>query len=123
MPFTKLWKISNTKAVSLASEHLGVSEYELFAIAYRGWHKCEPNPQELQKIFSVFNTKGTIPRWLRHYLSQLDARTHFKSANRPALLQTHRRAELFQLITLMFLLQAFSFNLRLAANKEHILSC
>ena len=123
MAFFKMWKSKNTRVVTLASEHLGVSEHELFVIAYRGWHKCEPQANEIQHTLNVYTAKGAVPRWLSHYLSQLDARTHFKSNGRTPLLQTHRLAEIVTLMTLMLLLHAFSSNARLHVNEEQILSC
>jgi hypothetical protein len=64
-------------AVSKGAAHLNVSESELFAIAYRGWHKQDADPTQIQRHYMDFQTRGSLPHWVKHYLRQLDARTHY----------------------------------------------
>lgn len=71
------WGFDYPLAVTKGAAHLKVSEEELFAIAYRGWHKQEADPEEMQRCYREFLCHAFLPHWVKHYVRQLDARTHF----------------------------------------------
>jgi len=73
----KFWGFDYPQAVVKGAAHLHVSELELFEIAYRGWHKQDTDPAEILHLHQDFQTRGTLPHWVKHYVRQLDARTHF----------------------------------------------
>jgi hypothetical protein len=72
-----VWGFNYDKAVADGAIHLKISEVELFELAYRGWFKQETDPTEIQRHYHLFQTQGSLPYWLKHYVRQLDARTHY----------------------------------------------
>lgn len=55
----------NARLVHRAAEANGVSEYELFQLAYRAWYGSEPEEQRLEKIFVAYLFTGRMPAWVR----------------------------------------------------------
>ncbi len=111
-----------SQAVSKGAAQLNVSEYELFAIAYRGWFKQETDPIEIQRYHRDFQIQGSLPHWVKHYLRQLDARTHFMA-------QDHSTKGMFcfdwltRLVILMLLPGSVSLFKHLLANQKSSLYC
>ena len=67
------------KVVPLAAASLGISEFDLFQVAYRGWFKQRCDRREIDRALEAFHSQGAVPYWLEHYLRQLDARIRFLS--------------------------------------------
>jgi hypothetical protein len=78
----RLWGFDYNRAVVTGARHLNVSEYELFEIAYRGWFKQECDPAEIHHTHHLYCTECSLPFWVKHYVRQLDARTHYMTEQR-----------------------------------------
>ena len=117
-----IWGFDYTRAVAEGATHLNVSEYELFEIAYRGWFKQETDPSEIQHYQQIFHTQGSLPYWLKHYVRQLDARTHYMEEN-----STHKRlfcwSWLSRLVILMVLPSSYGVLKQMLVGHKFSLYC
>lgn len=54
-------------AFLITREARQVSEYQLFADAYRAWYGEAPDPRHLEKLFGEYLKGARLPHFVRHY--------------------------------------------------------
>lgn len=60
----------NARLIAGAARASGVSEYELFQLAYLAWHRSEPEQQRLEKIFVAYLFSGRVPVWVQDFVQR-----------------------------------------------------
>jgi hypothetical protein len=110
------------RAVVKGAAHLKVSEYELFEIAYRGWYKQEIDSADVQHLHHLFQTRGSLPHWMKHYVRQLNARTHYMT-ERCAQRRLFCWSWLSRLAILMILPSSYGFLKQILVGQEFSLYC
>ena len=65
----------NARLVARASRASGVSEYDLFHLAYQAWYGGEPEQQRLEKIFVHYLFSGRVPVWVKDFAQRACADT------------------------------------------------
>ncbi|MGF1528410.1 MAG: hypothetical protein ACFCBW_16655 [Candidatus Competibacterales bacterium] len=50
-----------------SAARLGVSEYELFALAHRYWYGVDAPGNTLERAFGIYLSRGTTPPWVRAF--------------------------------------------------------
>ena len=118
----RVWGFDYSTVVTKGAAHLNVSEYELFAIAYRGWYKQETDPAEIQHYHHLFQTEGSLPHWVEHYVRQLEARTHYM-AEHCTQKQSFCWSWLSRLIILMVLPNSYGFLKQMLVRQKFSLYC
>jgi hypothetical protein len=116
------WRFDYSQALVKGATHLNVSEYELFAIAYRGWFKQESDPTQILLCHRKFKSQGTLPHWMKHYLCQLNARTHYMKMD-------HSQQSLFcwtwlsRMVVIMMLSNSMGFLRQMLVDQKFSLYC
>ena len=60
------------RLVARCSRNLEISEFELFARAYRTWYGCAPVERELEREFCAFLTlRCDLPFYVRRFVTQV----------------------------------------------------
>ncbi len=54
-----------------AASALGVSEFSVFELAYRGWFRQDADTRVLESHFVDYLFYGKVPCWVRHYVRGL----------------------------------------------------
>ena len=54
-------------AVALLADFLEVSEFEVFAAAFRAWYRCDAGAQDLERHFGTYLREGRVPFWVRDF--------------------------------------------------------
>ena len=63
----------NLRLVALCARRLEVSEYDVFAKAYRAWYGCAPVVRELEREFYGFLTqRRDLPFYVRRFVNGID---------------------------------------------------
>lgn len=57
----------NARLIADAARATGVSEYELFQLAYQAWYRNDPEQQRLEKIFVAYLFSGRVPVWVQDF--------------------------------------------------------
>lgn len=57
----------NARLIDGAARAIGVSEYELFQLAYQAWYRSDPEQQRLEKIFVAYLFSGRVPVWVQDF--------------------------------------------------------
>jgi len=55
------------RMVALLADVLEISEFDVFAAAFRAWHACEPAPRVLERDFGCYLRDGLTPFWVRDF--------------------------------------------------------
>lgn len=63
--------ITDAEGMAAAAAQLQVSEFELFARAYRIRFLEEAENRRLEHYFAIYLFSGDVPSWVRHYLCSL----------------------------------------------------
>jgi hypothetical protein len=108
--------------VEKGAASLSVSEHELFEIAYRGWFKQDTDPAEIHRYHHLFQTRGSLPHWAKHYLRQLDARTHYMTEDYPKK-QLFCWSWISRLVILMVLPSSYGFIKQMLVGQKFSLYC
>ena len=62
--------------VALMARGLEISEFELFAKAYRSWHGSAPVVRDLEREFGRFlNQRSDLPFYVRRFIARVDTLT------------------------------------------------
>ena len=56
-----------TKLVGFMASVLQISEYELFRIAYQGWHDHPVSETRLDALFKEYLATGDVPYWVNDF--------------------------------------------------------
>lgn len=65
--------VEDLQVVALTARGLEISEFELFARAYRSWHGCAPLLRELEREFGHFlNQRRDLPFYVRRFIAGID---------------------------------------------------
>ncbi|MDH3451678.1 MAG: hypothetical protein OEN20_04605 [Gammaproteobacteria bacterium] len=63
----------NLRIVALSARHLEISEFELFAKAYRSWYGYAPAERNLERVFGGFlNQRRDLPFYVRRFIPRID---------------------------------------------------
>ncbi len=66
------WSVAvDVRHVAEAGRVLGVSEYEIFALAYRFWYKRDLRQGVLDEAFAGYLRRQQVPVWVRDYCRRL----------------------------------------------------
>ncbi|MGF1610821.1 MAG: hypothetical protein ACFCUQ_15575 [Kiloniellales bacterium] len=57
----------DAEAVRDAAFVLKVSEFDLFRLAYRGWHGREAEIKALERVFTAYMFHQQVPAWVRQF--------------------------------------------------------
>jgi hypothetical protein len=61
----------DTRAVLTAAQTLGISEYEIFCLAYQKWHGIAAAEAQLDRLFVRYLFDAQAPHWVRHFAQQV----------------------------------------------------
>lgn len=56
--------------VTVAANHLDVSEFEIFRVSYASWYSAEAPDALLERHFGEYLKGGNVPFWVRHFSRQ-----------------------------------------------------
>ncbi len=63
----------NLRVVALTARRLEISDFELFARAYRSWYGCAPIVCDLEREFgSYLNQRCALPFYVRRFIVRIE---------------------------------------------------
>lgn len=66
------WQVApDVRHVGEVAKVLGVSEFEVFRLAYRFWYRRELRQQVLDEAFADYLLREQVPSWVRDYCRRL----------------------------------------------------
>lgn len=57
----------DASVVTLAANHLDVSEFEIFRASYKSWYSDDGSDALLEHHFGAYLKHGDVPCWVRHF--------------------------------------------------------
>ena len=64
---THTWSLDDGALVTLAANHLDVSEVEVFCISYQSWYSDAGPEALMERHFGDYLKRGEVPAWVRHF--------------------------------------------------------
>jgi len=64
---THAMSLDDGALVTLAANHLDVSEFEVFCISYQSWHSDAGPEALMERHFGAYLARGEVPAWVRHF--------------------------------------------------------
>lgn len=61
----------DSKTIIDAAAALGISEYDLLALAYRRWRGADLDPTALEAVFDAYMFRHQVPAWARHLAREI----------------------------------------------------
>lgn len=74
--------------VTLAANHLDVSEFEIFRASYQSWYDDEGSDALIERHFGDYLKHGDMPFWVRHFSRERLSQEHCEESLLDALAQT-----------------------------------
>jgi hypothetical protein len=67
-------RVDDARAVLLTAELHGVSEFQVFALAYRAWYREEASEAVIERHFAPYMFDQSVPFWVRQFTrSEIEA--------------------------------------------------
>jgi len=76
----------DASVVTLAANHLDVSEFEVFCASYRSWFSDEGSEALLERQFGAYLKHGDVPFWVRHFSRERLSKANDDERSRSGLL-------------------------------------
>lgn len=67
--------------VTLAANHLDISEFEVFCISYQSWYSDAGSEAHMERHFGHYLKRGEVPPWVRHFSREALAKADENASN------------------------------------------
>jgi hypothetical protein len=74
--------------VTMAANHLDVSEFEIFRASYQSWYDDEGSDALIERHFGDYLKHGDLPFWVRHFSRERLSQEPCEESLRDGLAQT-----------------------------------